>query len=221
MSDKKHTEILNELSAHPTARNIEWSKLLAALASIGELSEEANGKYIFVRNGHKMVFAQTQDKDVDPEEVMKLRRFLHLSSIPDGQNTTVPTELIVAITHHDAFISHNPGTETEENKRLRSELGDDSSVHEHPTAPPYSDSNPLEDKDYYSAVIKEMVDSSHIVILSHGKGSSNASAPLMELLHKKHPELIGRVVAIEKCDLESMTDPQLVHRGIVLLKAYR
>jgi hypothetical protein len=221
VSAKKHIDTLTKLSAHPTARNIEWSDLLAALSSIGDLRVEKNGHYEFTRNGHHLVFAQTNNKDVDVEEVVKLRHFLHASSFLETDTSNMPSELIVAISYHEAFISHNPNSDTETHKTLHANLKNGRILHKHRTSSPFNDTSPLKNDDYYDAVIDEMLHSTHIVLLCHGTSSSNASVPLLDMLHKDHSEIIGRIIAVENCDLENMTEPQLIQRGAALLKANR
>jgi hypothetical protein len=216
MSEKKHLHVLGELSAHPIARTIEWSDLIPALSSIGLLHEEKNGNYHFERNGHSLVIEHSNRKVVDIEEVLKLRHFLLLSATTTS-NDSLEDAVIIAIDYHQTFICHNPDTATETRLIVHADLQKARKVHSHPTNAPFSDSNPTLDNEYSEAIIAEIINSSRIVILAHGTGSSNASVPLLELLHQKHPELAHRVVAVMKCDLGSMSEGELVKAGTVLL----
>jgi hypothetical protein len=217
MSEKKHLHTLSELSAHPIARNIEWSELIPALSSIGLLQTEKNGKYHFERNGHTISFEPSHHKVLGTEEVLNLRHFLVISAEPVDSNASEGHGVIVAIDYHRAFICHDPGLETESQQYVHADLQKGRKLHTRPTSLPFNDSHPTVDRLYYGAVIKEIMNSNRIVILGHGTGSSNASAPLLNLMNQKYPELMYRVVAVMRCDLEAMTEDELIKAGTRLL----
>lgn len=218
MSEQKHVHILNQLSVHPIARNIEWSELIPALASIGLLQAEKNGSYHFTRNGHTLVFEISHHKAIDVEDVLRLRHFLQLSALPEGNSLDFVRDVIVAIDHHRATVYHSPGAVTERRMIFHADLTKDRLLHTHPTSPPFHETSPMVDNDFYESVIKEIANSERIVILSHGTGSSNAASQLLAFLHKKYSELASRVVAVKSCDLEAMTEPQLIQLGVESLQ---
>lgn len=213
MSEKKHFHVLSELSAHPIARNIEWSELIPALSSIGLLHIENNGKYQFERNGHSINFEPSHHKVLDIEEVLNLRHFLILSATPQHSDLSQEHAVIVAIDYHQAFICHNPGTEIEARHYVHADLQKGRKLHTRPTSLPFNDSHPTLDRKYYEAVITEIMNSKRIVILGHGTSSSNTSAPLLHLMNQQHPELTHKVVAVIRCDLEAMTEEELIAAG--------
>lgn len=219
MSKQKHIHTLSQLSAHPIARNIEWSELIPALSSIGLLQTEKNGSYHFTRNGHTLVFEISHRKELDVEDVMKLRHFLQSSATPEGSGIDLAKDLIIALDHHQAMVCHGPDTISEQRTKLHADLIKERILHTHPTSPPFHESSPLVDNDYYESVVKEIAKSDRTVILSHGTGSSNAASQLLAVLHKNHPELISRIVAVKNCDLEAMTEPQLIQSGIEALRS--
>lgn len=218
MSEQKHEHILSQLFAHPVARNIEWTELIPALSTIGLLQAEKNGSYHFVRNGHTLVFEMSHHKEVDVEDVLKLRHFLELSASSEEKSPDSVDEAIIAIDHHQATVYHEPGTESAQRVRLYADLTKERILHTHPTSPPFHTQTPLSDNDYYGSVIKEITKSKKVVILSHGTGTSNAASQLLAIIRKKYPELTSRIVAIKGCDLEAMTEPQLLELGAVSLR---
>jgi len=220
MSDRKHMHILDELSAHPVAHNIEWSELLPALASIGIVQTERNGSYHFTRNGHTISLERASDKTVDVEEVFKLRRFLHSSAMPEDDNLDSVGDVIIAIDHHKARVCRSPGTASESLITLHASLERDRILHTRPTHAPFKELSPHADDDYYESVIKEMSKSKRAVLLSHGTGTSSAASQLLSILREKYPELTSRIVAVKTCDLEAMTEPQLVQLGTEVLRMY-
>lgn len=219
MSQKKHLHTLSELSAHPIARNVEWSELIPALASIGLLHEEKNGNYHFSRNGHTLAFEHSHRKVLETEEILKLRRFLQLSAKSETDSDDTADGVIVAIDYHKAFICHDPGNASESHVNLHANLSSGRILHKTARTAPFNDSNPPEDAEYLESVIKEILPSERIVILSHGTGSSRASDHLLEVIQKDYSELAHRIVATKNCDLEAMTEPQIVEVGIELLHA--
>ena len=218
MSEQKHERIINQLFAHPVARNIEWTELIPALSSIGQLEIEKNGNYRLNRNGHTLVFEASHDKEVDMEEVLKLRHFLESSEASEAKSPNLIHGAIVAIDHHQATIYRDPDAGLEQRVRLHADLTEQRILHSHPTTAPFHGLSPLPENDYYESIIKEMAKSEKIVILSHGTGTSNAGSQLLAIIRKDKPDLTSKIVAIKDCDLEAMTEPELIKLGTESLR---
>ncbi len=217
MSQKKQLHILSELSAHPIARNIEWSELIPALSSIGLLRSESNGNYNFTRNGHTIVFERSQDKTLAIADVLKLRHYLRLSSQPIETDVTLLHSVIIAVDHHNATVIHNPRTDTESIEKFHANLTKGRILHKTHHSPSFNDANPIDDSHYFDAIIKSMMKSQRIVILSHGTSSSSAAEKLFAIVEAGYPTLVSNIVAIKKCDLEAMTEAQIIELGTELL----
>lgn len=217
MSQKKQLHTLSELSAHPVARTIEWGHLIPALSSIGLMQSESNGNYNFTRNGHTIVFERPNSKELGVADVLKLRHFLRLSAQPVDTDTVLLHSVIIAVDHHKAIIIHNPGTQTELVEKHHADLTKGRILHKTHHSPSFSDSNPVDDTHYFDAIIKSMMKSQRIVILSHGTGSSSAAEKLFAITEKSYPAIVKNIVAIKKCDLEAMSEPQIIKLGTELL----
>ena len=217
MSDKKHMHVLSELYAHPIAHNIDWQDLIPALASIGLTHADKNGGHHFTRNGHTVELGHANHKDLDPEEVLKLRHFIYDSAASKDMTPDLANDIIVAIDHHRAIVFHDPGTAFESRTQEHASQAKFRILHQRPTSPPFSNVGPGIDNDYYDSVIKEMSQAKRIVILSHGTSSSNAASQLMTKISERNPEVAHRIAAIQRCDLEAMTEPQMVSLGKQLL----
>jgi hypothetical protein len=216
MSNKKHQAVLSQLSAHPIARNIEWSSLIPALSWVGLLHTESNGNYHFTRNGHTLVLEQPRQKMLELEDVLKVRHFMRQSAHAPN-DTHAADGVIVAISNQHAFVCHDPNTITQTSKKYSADKSHGRLLHTHPTSAPFNDASPHKDTHYYDAIIKGIKDDSKIVVLSHGTGSSNAATTLLDVMRAKSPQLVQRVVAVKDCDLEAMTEPQLIELGVELL----
>jgi hypothetical protein len=217
MSEKKHLHTISELSAHPISRNIEWTHLIPALSSIGLLTSESNGNYDFTRNGHTIVFERSHGKVLDIAEVLKLRHFLRLSTQSDGGDASLHYVQIVAIDHHKAIIIHDPGTSDERIDKIHADLTKGRILHKTKQSPTFSDGNPTDSAGYFDSIIKSMMKSRRIVILSHGTGSSSAGEKLFAIVEHNYPKVMDKIVAIKKCDLEAMTMPEIIELGTELL----
>jgi hypothetical protein len=217
MSQKKHLHVLSELSAHPIARNIDWSDLIPALSTIGLVHSESNGSYRFTRSDHTIAFERPREKTVSMEDVLKLRHFLKTSATPADADPLLQRSLIVAIDHHKAIIVHNPQEQTQSIEMIHADLSGGRMLHQIKRHAPFSDNNPTDDPHYFDAVIKAMMKSERIVVLSHGTGSSNAAQKLMTIVSEEHPNIVQKIIAVAKVDLEAMTEAQIVARGAELL----
>lgn len=219
MSDKKHAHVISELYAHPIAHNMKWAELIPALSAIGFVHTEENGGHHFARNGHTVVFVASNRDTLDEDEIMKLRHFMQSSAASKNKNPSLTRDAVVAISYHQAVVFHDPGMASEHRTEERADLTKNNSrvLHKRPTSPPYSNTGPVVDDVYYDSVIKEISEAERIVILSHGTGSSNAASRLMSRIKEKRPELAHRVAAFQRCDLEAMTEPQILSLGKKLL----
>jgi hypothetical protein len=217
MSNKKHVHMLGELYAHPISHNIEWGELIPALHSIGLDYADANGGHHFMRNGHTVTFRHANHNTLDEEEILKLRHFIHDSAVTKDKTSDLANDVIVAVDHHQAIIFHDPGTAFESKTEKHADQTEFRVLHKHPKNPPFSNVGPDIDDDYYSSMIEEMANARRIVILGHGTSASNAAIQLMAKVSEKNSEIASRIVAIRRCDLEAMTEPQMISLGKQLL----
>jgi hypothetical protein len=218
MSYKKHVHMLSELYAHPIAHNIEWRELIPALASIGIAHADRNGGgHHFTRNGHTVALGHANHGPLDAEEILKLRHFIYDSAAFKNKVPDLAKDIIVAIDHHQAIVFHDLGTMHESRAEEHADQVRFRVLHKRPTSPPFSNVGPDIDDDYYDAILDEMSSAERIVILGHGTGASNAASQLMGKISEKNPEIASRVAAIQRCDLEAMTEPQMISLGKQLL----
>jgi hypothetical protein len=220
MSDKKHVHILSELYAHPIAHNIKWQELIPALTSIGFVPTDRNDGSHFMRNGHTIALGHN-NTTVSIEEILTLRHFIATSAKSKNKTPDLADDIIVAVNHRQAIIFHDLGTELESTSKEYADLTKSRVLHKRPTSPPFSNVGPDIDDDYYDGMIKEMSNAKRIVILSHGTGASNAASQLMSKISERDPEVAHRVAAIQRCDLEAMTEPQMLSLGKQLFSPER
>ncbi len=124
---------------------------------------------------------------------------------------------VVAVDHHNATIIHNPGTDSESIEKFHADLTKARILHKTKQSPTFSDQNPTDSSGYFNSIIKSMLKSQRIVILSHGTSSSSAAEKLFTVIQEKYPTITQKIIAIKKCDLEAMTEPEIIALGIELL----
>jgi len=69
------------------------------------------------------------------------------------------------------------------------------------------------DPEYWAALAHEVSQATDIVLLGHGKGKANASHLFAGYLEKHHQDLAHRIQGEIRCDIDSITDAQLVQIG--------
>ena len=69
------------------------------------------------------------------------------------------------------------------------------------------------DPEYWAALSKEVAGGTDIVPLGHGKGKANASHLFAGYLEKHHKEVAHRIQGEIRCDIDSITDAQLIQIG--------
>ena len=62
---------------------------------------------------------------------------------------------------------------------------------------------------------------SHVVVVGHGHGHSDAAHHLVEYLQAHHPETYDRTVTEQVVDLSALTGPQLLDLGRRALQQQR
>ena len=71
-----HREILAEIHDHQRGGNVEWRKVVSLLEAIGTVDEEHNGKLKVTLGPETEVFTPPEDKDIDRQTLVDLRRML-------------------------------------------------------------------------------------------------------------------------------------------------
>jgi hypothetical protein len=71
-----HREILAEIYDHQRGENVEWRKVVSLLEAIATVDEEHNGKLRVTLGPETEVFTPPEDKDIDRQTLVDLRRML-------------------------------------------------------------------------------------------------------------------------------------------------
>lgn len=71
-----HRDTLERIFRHPLSGNVEWRQVLSLLAAVGTTTREPNGKVKVELGGQTEVLQPPDDKDVDRQMIVDLRRML-------------------------------------------------------------------------------------------------------------------------------------------------
>ena len=71
-----HRVTLEKIFGHPLSGNVEWRQVLSLLAAVGTTTQEPNGKVKVELGGQTEVLRRPDDKDVDRQMIVDLRRML-------------------------------------------------------------------------------------------------------------------------------------------------
>jgi len=71
-----HRETLQQLFEHPTSHNIEWHAVISLLEAVGTVEELHDGKFLVQLGGEAEFLRRPENKDIDMQQVVDLRRML-------------------------------------------------------------------------------------------------------------------------------------------------
>ena len=71
-----HRVTLEKIFSHPLSGNVEWRQVLSLLKAVGTATREPNGKVKVELGGETEVLQPPDDKDVDRQMIVNLRRML-------------------------------------------------------------------------------------------------------------------------------------------------
>jgi hypothetical protein len=221
---------LEAVFRHPVPGNLAWSDALHLISRLGTARQEPNGRLLFTIAGHSHVFHEPHGKELTPEEVGQLRKFLESAGITPASVDVVeenrPVEsatldMVVAVDHHQARLFTIEGASGP--ARTLRPYDPHHFLHHltHRQERELRGQREPEEPSYYSQIAAALAPARRIVVLGHGTGHSNAAAHLEQVLRAKHPDIYGRVIATKAVDLSAITEPQLLALALELLDSFR
>ena len=215
---------------HPAPHNVEWHDVLTLLRHLGSVSERPGGGYDVTIADDHLLLGKSHDKDVGSDEMRDLRAFLGraghspatLAGAGPAHDDAEP-HCIVLIDHQQARLFGLGGADADpteplvlkpddadgSRRRLEHKQGNDD----------HDGGHAAEEDAYYESVSNDLKSAQRIVILSDGKGRSNAGAYLVDYLKRHHPAIAGRIVATERVDIAHLSDGEIAAAGDALLAA--
>ena len=76
LNNPHHRETLARVFRHPVSHNIEWHDALSLLEAVGSVEQRHDGEYAVQVGAETAVLGRTNDKDLDADQVLAVRRLL-------------------------------------------------------------------------------------------------------------------------------------------------
>ena len=88
-----HRRTLEEIFRHPQAHNLEWRRVVALIAEIGDVDKKPDNEFVFKVAGKRHAMRRPHHKDLTGDEMIELRHFLTqagVSADPPSEPATHP-----------------------------------------------------------------------------------------------------------------------------------
>ena len=210
---------LEAIFRHPVPGNLAWSDVVHLIDRLGTARQEPNGRLLLTVGDQRHVFHEPHGKDLTPEQVSQLRKFLAGAGVtPESVNVadedrapeSASLDMVVAVDHHQARLFTIEGASA--TARTLRPYDPHHFLHHlsHRQELALRGQRDPEEPSYYAQIAEALVPARRIVLVGHGTGHSNAAAHLEELLRTRHPEIARRIVATQAADLSAITERQLL-----------
>ncbi|WP_420382189.1 hypothetical protein [Novosphingobium sp.] len=228
-----HRKTLASIFRHPASHNVEWHDVLSLLNCLGSVGERHGGGYEVRIGADRADLGRPRGKDLTGDELRHLSGFLmtagHMpADLPDQapahtDDDHTAQRCIVLIDHQQAVLFRPDGEDgdTAPPRVLKPEDDDGSARRlEHRQGNDDHDGGHAAEEDsYYERIAVDLQTAQQIVVLSDGKGRSNAGDYLVGYLQRHYPAVAARIVVTDRVDISHLSDGEVVAKGIALLES--
>lgn len=195
-------------------RNLDWNDTLELIGYLGQVQPHGGGgdEFAFVVGSQREFFKRPHTHELGVEEVARLRKLLKDAAAepatPDGARAR-PTVVVIDHQAAQVFQDRDPARPLQE---VSVEPYDPHGLHRHllkRTHPHYQGDRVPEETSFYQEVAKTLAAANAIVLVGHATGKSSAADALVHYLRAHHPEILGRVRAVEAVDLSALSEPEV------------
>lgn len=214
--DRKDARVLQEVFGHPLPHNLKWTDVVSLVNHLGSVSERHDGNDVFSIGTTSEVFKRPHHKDVEPEDVVRLRAFLERAGVDasgpksEATGTQAPrtSYVVVLVDHHLArfFEPSSDGVHLIEGERVEPVDPHGFERHlEHRKEADYRGERVPEPTEYYERIAQRLKGFDAILLLGDATGKSSALHYIVGYLQEKHKDVWARVVDTVRVDLSSIT----------------
>jgi hypothetical protein len=236
-----HRKTLARIFAHPTGHNLEWHDVLSLLEHVGSVEDRHGGGYEVTIADEHLKLSAAHDHDMAADEVRDLRRFLakaglttagladgevasadHDAALTTSAEHGAPAGCTILIDHHEARLFGLGSPSDRPDPRVLKPEDADGSIRriEHRQGQDDHDGgHGPEDDAWYERIAACLEPTQRIVVLSDGKGRSNAGSYLIAYLKRHHPGICARIISVLRVDIAHLSDAQIAAMGRDLLAA--
>jgi hypothetical protein len=214
--NRKDARVLREIFGHPLPHNLKWMDVVSLVNHLGSVLERHDGNDEFRIGTTSEVFKRPHHKDIELEDVVRLRAFLERGGVdasgPKSESTGAQAPpksyVVLLIDHHSArfFEPQSDGVHIIERERVEPADPHGFERHlEHRKEADYQGERVPEPTEYYERVAQRLEDFAVTLLLGNATGKSSALHYLEQYLQEKHKDVRARVVDTVHVDLSSIT----------------
>ncbi|WP_419759861.1 hypothetical protein [Acidisoma sp.] len=212
---KSGRRTLDSLYAHPLARNLEWTDVMALFREAGSVERKANDETVLQLGGEQQMLRRPHSKDLTLDEVMEIRHFLTRVGM-SPQRAATADNFLVTIDHHEAHVYHLDLSASDPANNVIKPADPHHFLHHltHKDQTRERGQRAAEDATYYERIAQAVagaVPHGKIVVIGHGEGHSDAGHHLIAWIKLHHAEVARHVIGEVTADLSSATPPQLLN----------
>lgn len=209
---RKQRVLLHNLLEGELPHNLAWRDLVDLIEKLGRVEPHGGEEVAFVVGSQRALFKRTSAHSVDPEEVSRVRRFLHEARVEVPREAgNHPGRVVVIIDHRSARVYEaNGDTRTGEEASVRPYDPHEFRRHLiHRREAHYQGERVPEETSFYEDVMEKLVTAREIVLVGHGTGTSSALEVFVEYLEAHRKDIYARVVEKEVIDLSALSDGEI------------
>jgi hypothetical protein len=209
--------LIAHLAAGRLPRDLKWADLLLELKHAA-IVKELSGDELSVALGDSQEFFRIPAHGrVDMADAARLRRLFRSFSAGDASESTptVVRRALVVIDHHEAKIYRIGRVKAHDQSVSAERPYDPFGFHRHLVhrkESHYRGARVPEDTAYFRHIGDDLSFADEVVLIGHGKGTSNEAQLFHKYLNSHNSVLAQKVTAIEDFDLSSLTEPEIERR---------
>lgn len=204
-----HHDIMERLEHGALPHNLGWREILEAFRGVGSVEDHGHGKVALTLLGHRLVMHPGSEHEISGTEMSELRHFVRNARAEPRETESKAKAWVLTIDHHQARLYRFGSTQAGEHF----EPNDPHGFHHHlihKKEANYEGQRAPEDKAFYEAIVQAVCRAPALVVLSDGKGKSNAGRVFAEHVAAHHRDLLGLVDDVREIDLSALHPADVV-----------
>ena len=212
---KSGRRTLDGLYAHPLARNLEWTNVMALFHEIGSVEHKPNDGTVLQLGAEQQMLRRPHGKDLTLDEVMEIRHFLTRVGV-SPPHASAANDFLVTIDNHEAHVYHLDLRAADASDHVIRPADPHHFLHHltHKDQTRERGQRATEDATFYERIAQAVagaVPHGKIVVIGHGAGHSDAGHHLIAWIELHHAEVARHVIGEVTADLSSVTPPQFLN----------
>ena len=215
---------LDAMFSHPLPY-LGWNRVVALFGALGSVEPRGPDEFAFRLGAEHHLIKKPRDEDLSASEVVGLRHLIERAGLtptlpashPDPAPQALPAVpgLLVAMDHHGARVFEIDATGADVAEHTIKPYDPHGYLHHltHKDESRERGQRAAEDPSFYERIAHTVMAASHVVVVGHGHGHSDAAHHLIEHLQAHHRDIYDRTVTEVVADLSSLTEPQLLDIG--------